>query len=99
MKLTESSKLRIVLLELEDQKQAKDSAHFEYMQALLEKGFSVTRATPTGTTAPTDRSSLLVLGQFDKDQPPSDLQSENTEVRFEDSRHLKTEDVLALKKR
>lgn len=96
MKLTESSKLRIVLLELEDQNQAEDSAHFEYMQALLEKGFSVTRATPTGKTAPTDRSSLLVLGQFDKDQPPSDLQSENTEVRFEDSRHLKTEDLLAL---
>jgi len=83
-------------MESNGQDQADSNTQFDHMQALLEKGFSVTRATPTGATAPTDRSSLLVLGQFDKERPPTDLESENTEVRFEDSRTLKTEDVLAL---
>lgn len=96
MKLTESSKLRVVLLEQEGQNHSKENAHFEHMEALLEKGFSVTRATPKGKTAPTDRSSLLVLGHFNKDQPPTDLQDDHTEVRFEDSRNLKAEEVLAL---
>jgi len=96
MKLTESSKLRIVLVESDNQYPAASDVQFEQMQALLEKGFSVTRATPKGATAPTDRSSLLVLGHFDKDHPPTDLESGDTEVRFEDSRTLKTEEVLAL---
>ncbi len=96
MKLTDSSKLRVVLMEPEGNTQENPQVQFEHMNALLEKGFSVTRATPKGVTAPTDRSSLLVIGQFEKDQPPKNLQSEETEIRFEDSRSLKTEDVLAL---
>ena len=96
MKLTESSSLRIVMMDPASEKEDTGSNHFEKMQALLEKGFTVTRATPKGKTAPTDRSSLLVLGHFDQQSAPKDLYAEDTEIRFEDIRSLELNDMVGL---
>jgi len=97
MKLTQSTTLRIVLMEPESQDNHSDAkASRQHMQGLLEKGFSVTRATPNGNTAPTDRSSMLVLGSFDADQAPKDLKDDTTEVRFQDARNLDTEAVIQM---
>ena len=96
MKLTESSSLRIVVMDPCSDQDSAAGNHFEKMQALLEKGFTVTRATPKGKTAPTDRSSLLVLGHFDQPSAPKDLYAEDTEIRFEDIRSLQIEDMVSL---
>ena len=82
MNLAETSTLRVVLMEPE-KGTSQASSRFEKMQALLERGYSVTRATPGGNTSPNPRTSMLVVGEFTDGKRPSDLESEGLEVRFE----------------
>ena len=93
MNLAETSTLRVVLMEPE-KGESQASSRFEKMQALLERGYSVTRATPGGKTSPNPRTSMLVVGEFTEGQRPSDLESEGLEVRFEEGAGLDTESLV-----
>ena len=93
MNLAETSTLRVVLMEPE-KGESQASSRFEKMQALLERGYSVTRATPGGNTSPNPRTSMLVIGEFTEGQRPSDLESEGLEVRFEEAAGLDTESLV-----
>ena len=93
MNLAETSTLRVVLMEPE-KGESQASSRFEKMQALLERGYSVTRATPGGNTSPNPRTSMLVVGEFTDGKRPSDLESEGLEVRFEEAAGLDTESLV-----
>ncbi|MEC9130895.1 MAG: ferredoxin family protein, partial [Verrucomicrobiota bacterium] len=93
MNLAETSTLRVVLMEPE-KGASQASSRFEKMQALLERGYSVTRATPGGNTSPNPRTSMLVVGEFTDGKRPSDLESEGLEVRFEEAAGLDTESLV-----
>ena len=94
MNLTETAALRVVMMEPENGSVAVPD-RFEKIQALLEKGYTVTRATPDGTTSPNARTSMLVVGDFAGGRPPTDLESEGLEVRFEDESTLDAAGLLA----
>lgn len=64
MSLKDQTTLRIVLYEGNGATSLGPSESFAALSALLEKGFSVTRANGNGLVAKADRSSLLVLGKF-----------------------------------
>jgi Pyruvate/2-oxoacid:ferredoxin oxidoreductase delta subunit len=96
MSLTTSTTLRVVIMEPSTIPASKKNQPFEKMQALLERGFAVTRATSHGKTAPTDRSSLLVLGHFNDNEVSQGMETEGTEIRFRDSRTLNPDSTVAL---
>jgi Pyruvate/2-oxoacid:ferredoxin oxidoreductase delta subunit len=64
--------LRVVLYEGAGSSSLPATARAEVMRALLDRGYSVTRATADENSAfPYDDHSLLVLGSFSAGQPPS----------------------------
>ena len=83
MSLKDESTLRIVLFEGEGAQPVSTEERFAAVSALLERGFAVTRTTTQRSVAPADRTSLLVLGQFNGQMPDgSDLHG--TTVCFRD---------------
>ena len=64
MSLTTATTLRVVLYEGADAQPLDSADRFSALTALLEKGFTVTRAVAGGQVAPHERGSLLVLGKF-----------------------------------
>lgn len=63
------------------------------MQALLEKGFAVTRVHAGGRVTPHDRSEVVVLGRFDAGRSPVTAGDER--IRFVDATGLGTEEIVA----
>jgi Pyruvate/2-oxoacid:ferredoxin oxidoreductase delta subunit len=83
MSLKDQSVLRVVFYE-GNGAQSLDSTHrFSVINALLEKGYAITRATTEGSVSPADRSSLLVLGQFDGGRAPQ-ADDPDGSLRFQD---------------
>lgn len=64
MTLKEQPPLRVVLYEGAGAQPLAAPDRFAAITALLERGYSVTRATGGGRVAPHDRTALLVLGRF-----------------------------------
>jgi Pyruvate/2-oxoacid:ferredoxin oxidoreductase delta subunit len=85
MSLKDQSTLRIVLYEGDGAKPLEAQDRFTALTALLEKGFAITRCTAGGRVASADRSTLLVLGQFNGGRAPeADDGSVATSIRFQD---------------
>ncbi|MSU40364.1 MAG: ferredoxin family protein [Pedosphaera sp.] len=84
MAIKDQTTLRVVLYEGAGAQPLGAADRFAALTELLERGYTVTR-TGTGTVAPADRSTLLVLGRFDEGRVP---QAEDAEgqvaVHFED---------------
>ncbi len=72
MSLTEESTLRVLLYEGAGATELPSPNRLETMTALLERGYTVSRTTGTGSVAPHDRGSLYVLGQFEGGKTPTD---------------------------
>ncbi len=70
MALKDQSILRVVLYEGEGAQPLEAQERFATLSALLEKGYSVTRAIAGGRVAPADRSAMLVLGRFEGGNAP-----------------------------
>ena len=85
MSLKDQTTLRIVLYEGTGSQTLAANDRFAVMTALLEKGYAVTCASGEGPVAPADRSSLLVLGQFNAGEAPraQDAQGQ-VSLRFRD---------------
>ena len=84
MSLKDQSILRVVLYEGDGAQPLEAADRFAAFSALLEKGFAVTRSTAGGRVAPADRSTLLVLGQFnDGRTPDAEGQTNDPSVRFQ----------------
>jgi Pyruvate/2-oxoacid:ferredoxin oxidoreductase delta subunit len=83
MSLKDQTTLRIVLYEGEDTQPLNSEERFAAMTALLERGYSVTRATTRGNVAPADRTSLLVLGKFAGAVPQAEDVAGVVAVRFQ----------------
>ena len=64
MSLTSLSTVRVVMYEGENASPWLPEPLFASMQALLDKGFAVTRVQKEGRVTPHDRSEVVVLGQF-----------------------------------
>ena len=84
MAIKDQTTLRVVLYEGAGAQPLGAADRFAALTELLERGYTVTR-TGTGTVAPADRSTLLVLGRFDEGRVP---QAEDADgqvaVHFED---------------
>ena len=64
MSLKDQSTVRVVLYEGAGAEALESGQRYAAMTALLERGYAVTRTTTRGVVAPSDRTSLLVLGKF-----------------------------------
>jgi Pyruvate/2-oxoacid:ferredoxin oxidoreductase delta subunit len=64
MSLTSQATLRVVLYEGADARPLATADRFAALNALLERGFAVTRTVANGSVAPHQRGSMLVLGRF-----------------------------------
>jgi Pyruvate/2-oxoacid:ferredoxin oxidoreductase delta subunit len=85
MSLTTQSTLRVVLYEGAGAQPLEADDRFTALTALLEKGFTVTRAVAGGRVAPHPRGPLLVLGKFAGGfAPEAEISSAGSPVRFED---------------
>jgi Pyruvate/2-oxoacid:ferredoxin oxidoreductase delta subunit len=85
MSLTTATTLRVVLYEGADAQPLDSADRFAALNALLEKGFAVTRAVAGGRVAPHERGSLLVLGKFAGGGTlAAEGVSAGTPVRFQD---------------
>jgi len=85
MSLTAATTLRVVLYEGADAEPLDNADRFSALTALLEKGYSVTRAVADGRVAPHERGSLLVLGKFvGGGRLAAEGVSAGTTVRFQD---------------
>ncbi len=85
MSLQDQTTLRIVVYEGDGARRISAENRFATMSALLARGFAVTRVTASGPVARQDRSSLLVLGEFEDGRAPR-AEDANGEVavRFHD---------------
>jgi Pyruvate/2-oxoacid:ferredoxin oxidoreductase delta subunit len=70
MSLKTESTLRVVFYEGEGAQPLAAPDRFAAIGALLERGYSVTRATDGGNVAPHERAAMLVLGQFENSRAP-----------------------------
>jgi Pyruvate/2-oxoacid:ferredoxin oxidoreductase delta subunit len=85
MSLQKQATLRVVLYEGTGAQTLDAGERYSAMTALLERGFAVTRTNPGGRVAPHERGSLLVLGKFDNEHPPSGKGlGVDTPVQFQD---------------
>jgi len=85
MSLKDQTTLRIVLYEGNGSEPLPAPERFAAISMLLERGFAVTRTGSEGQVAPADRSSLLVLGQFNEAKPPqAEDAAGQVSVRFQD---------------
>ncbi len=71
MSLEESRSLRVVVYEGEGSAPLEAQARYDTMAALLQEGYSVTRTDGRQAVSPDDRTSLLVMGRFGSDGPPT----------------------------
>lgn len=70
MSLKDQTTLRVVLYEGDGAQPLEAQDRFAAMNALLERGYSVTRSTGSGRVAPHDRTAMLVLGRFENGKSP-----------------------------
>ncbi|MBL9170827.1 MAG: ferredoxin family protein [Verrucomicrobiales bacterium] len=84
MSLKEDKTLRVVLYEGEGAAPLPASDRFSFLVKALDKGFAVTRSAAKGAVSSSDRSSLLVLGDFGGAPPVADAASDGSSVRFRD---------------
>ena len=97
MSLTSQTTLRIVLYEGASAQPLDSDGRLAALTALLERGFTVTRAVAGGSVAPHDRGSLLVLGKFaDKRAPATEVVSTESPVRFHDITGFDTNRIAEL---
>jgi Pyruvate/2-oxoacid:ferredoxin oxidoreductase delta subunit len=94
MSLKDQITLRVVLYEGPDTQPLDSNDRFTAMMALLERGFSVTRATVGGNVSPADRTSLLVLGRFAERIPAN--QEGDVTVRFQNLDSIEASRVAEL---
>jgi Pyruvate/2-oxoacid:ferredoxin oxidoreductase delta subunit len=83
MSLKEQSTLRVVLYEGDGAQALDANERFAAMTNLLEQGYAITRTTTRGNVAPSDRTSLLVLGKFGDAAPRGEDASGRVSVRFQ----------------
>ena len=95
MSLTDSRTLRIVLFEGQGSEPLDPATRFETASALLTEGFSVSRTDAGEAVSPTDRQSLLVLGNFAGGQAPP-FPAVDGNVSAEDIDELPVDGILAL---
>lgn len=90
MSLTQETTLRVVLYEGSGSEALPAEDRFAALQGLLERGFSVARATGQGALAAAQRTTLLVLGKFQEGKAPvgEDAAGE-TPIRFRDVAGIK----------
>ena len=96
MSLKEQSTLRVVLYEGAGAETLESGQRFAAMTALLERGYSVTRATSRGSVAPADRTSLLVLGKFGDAVPAGEDVEGRVAVKFRSLNTVDEESVATL---
>lgn len=85
MSIKEQTTLRVVLYEGDGVQSMDGSERFATMNALLERGYSVTRIGGEGSVAPADRSAVLVLGRFGEGTPAkAEDPARQSEVYFQD---------------
>jgi len=83
MSLKDQSTLRIVLYEGDGAQTLDADERLAAMTALLERGYAITRTTTRGNVAPSDRTSLLVLGKFGDAPPRGEDASGDVTVHFQ----------------
>jgi Pyruvate/2-oxoacid:ferredoxin oxidoreductase delta subunit len=66
MTLKEQTSLRVVLYEGNGAQSLDPQQRFDAVTALLERGYTITRANGNRRVAPHDRTAILVLGRFDQ---------------------------------
>ena len=97
MSLKTETTLRIVLYEGSGTERLNPSDRFAAMNALLEKGYAVTRAGSEGQVAPADRSALFVVGRFAQGIPPqAEDANGQVNIRFKDITGLNGAQVAEL---
>jgi Pyruvate/2-oxoacid:ferredoxin oxidoreductase delta subunit len=79
MPLNTQAVLRVVLYEGADAQPLDSAGRFAALTALLERGFTVTRAVAGGRVTPHERGPMLVLGQFASGRAPA-LESASLEA-------------------
>ena len=85
MSLKSESTLRVVLYEGEGSTPLAPAARLAALTALLERGYSVTRAVPGGRVVPQEKGALVVLGKFAEGRAPLAEDAGGTvRVRFHD---------------
>ena len=82
MSLKDQSTLRVVLYEGAGAEALESGQRYAAMTALLERGYAVTRTTTRGVVAPSDRTSLLVLGKFGNAAPAAEDAEGRVTVQF-----------------
>ena len=83
MSLKDQSTLRVVVYEGNGAQPLEANERFAAMNALLEKGFSVTRSSGEGKVAKADRSSILVFGKFGERLPQGEDADGKVSIRFQ----------------
>ena len=85
MSLKDQTTLRVVLYEGDGAQPLPAAERFATMTALLEKGFTITCVAGEGRVAPADRTSLLVMGQFNEGRAPRGEDADGrVNLRFQD---------------
>ena len=97
MSLTESQLLRVVMYEGEGSEPLSSEARYQTLSTLLGEGFAVTRTDGRQHVAPHDRSSVLVLGQFESSEGP-DFGSPEGEVAVADIRGREPDGIVEVVK-
>jgi len=97
MSLRDQSTLRVVLYEGNDATPLDSATRYSALQALLERGYSVTCVQQRGQVSSHDRGSLLILGQFDQSSNLTDIRSaEGTAVHFENIAGANADGIAAV---
>lgn len=96
MSLKDQTTLRVVLYEGEGAQSLAATERFNFLLKALDQGFAVTRSTQQGKVAPSDRSSLLVLGAFAGNVPAAEAASDGSQVQFRDVSGLTGEAMAEL---
>lgn len=84
MSLQQDKTLRVVLYEGEGAAALPAADRFAFLVSALDKGFAVTRSAVKGAVSGSDRSALLVLGDFAGRPPQAEAGSDGSSVRFQD---------------
>src|SRR5262245_34110763 len=96
MSLQDQTTLRVVLYEGQGAAPLPGPDRFAAFSALLEKGYTVTRANGQRPVAPAGRSSLLVLGRFEEGRPPTAEDATGAvSLRFQDVTGLDAAGLVA----
>lgn len=97
MSIATETTLRIVLYEGQGSEALGPDERLAMTEALLEKGYALTRATGSGSVAGPSLGSVLVLGRFEAGNPPDiHLEGVPGDVTFHDVTGLDPQGVVAL---